>query len=146
MVSELLLRECRTRGIKVFAADRGEAIDLASDTSDPTQVLIRQILGALAQWEKTQTVMKLRKARAHVKAMNGRCEGRKPYGHYPGEQSIIDFLNRLDSLVPELTDRRRAAMLNEAGLFGREGQPWNKASIFKARLRMRQGKVSATSV
>lgn len=141
MVSELLLRECRTRSIKVFAADRGEAIDLASDASDPTQVLIRQILGALAQWEKTQLVMKLAKARAHKKAVTGRCEGRKPFGFRPAERKVLDFLNRLDSVIPDLTDAARARMLNEAELFKRCGKPWNRVELFKLRKRLAKGQI-----
>ena len=45
---------------------------------------MRQIFGAIAEYEKTMIVIKLRGARQRKKARTGRCEGRKPYGHYPG--------------------------------------------------------------
>src|SRR5688572_16574924 len=48
MVQEVLLKQCRENKIKVFAADRGELVDLASDDGDPTRTLIRQVMGALA--------------------------------------------------------------------------------------------------
>jgi DNA invertase Pin-like site-specific DNA recombinase len=80
MVQELLLQECRLRGVKVFAADQPGAIDLASNEGDPTRVLIRQIMGALAQWEKSVIVKKLRTARDRKRKETGRCEGRKLFG------------------------------------------------------------------
>lgn len=141
MISELLLRECRTRNIKVFAADRGEAIDLASDASDPTQILIRQILAALSQWEKTQVVQKLAKARAHVKAVKGKCEGRKAFGHYPGDRAALDFLTRIATLNPHLTFQQRATMLNEAGIFNREGHRWSRQGVWQINKLVATGKI-----
>jgi len=139
MVSEILLRECRDRNIRVFAADRGELVDLASDGSDPTQVLIRQVLAALAQWDKAQLVLKLAKARKHLRAVNGRCEGRKPFGFHPVERATLKALNSLSAL--DLTDADRARMLNESGLFQRNGNPWSRQRIFDLRKLMAQGKV-----
>ena len=40
--------------------------------------LMRQVFGAIAQYEKAMIVMKLRGARNRKKAKTGRCEGRKP--------------------------------------------------------------------
>lgn len=44
----------------------------------PTAVMVRQILGAVAEFEKTSLVEKLRKARDRKRRETGRCEGRKP--------------------------------------------------------------------
>jgi DNA invertase Pin-like site-specific DNA recombinase len=60
-----------------------EEPDLLSD--DPTRILMRQFMGAIAQYEKTMIVRKLRGARARVRQLKGRREGAKPYGYYPGE-------------------------------------------------------------
>lgn len=128
MVSEFMLKECRDRGIKVYCADRGELVDMASDGSDPTQVLIRQVLGALAQWERAMLVAKMAGARARVKAETGRCEGNKPFGHYPGE-------TRLAKLVVQLCDsgisfNGVAKMLNEDSMFKtRRGNPFTHATV-----------------
>ncbi len=46
----------------------------------PTAVLIRQVLGAVAQFDKAMTVAKLRGARSRKKAAAGKCEGRKSHG------------------------------------------------------------------
>jgi DNA invertase Pin-like site-specific DNA recombinase len=44
----------------------------------PTAVLVRQVLGAIAQFEKTSAVAKLAAARKRKREREGRCEGRKP--------------------------------------------------------------------
>jgi len=48
-------------------------------TLDPTpsQTMIRQILGAVAQFEKDSLVLKLRGARERIRATGKKCEGRK---------------------------------------------------------------------
>lgn len=58
--------------------------DLLKD--DPSRKLMRQIFGAIAEYEKTMIVLKLRGARVRMRARNGRCEGAKPYGELPGEK------------------------------------------------------------
>src|SRR6478672_6466035 len=44
----------------------------------PTAVLVRQVLGAIAQFEKASNVAKLAAARKRKREREGRCEGRKP--------------------------------------------------------------------
>jgi len=44
----------------------------------PTAILIRQILGAVAEFEKRSLVDKMNKGRIRKKKNTGRCEGRKP--------------------------------------------------------------------
>jgi DNA invertase Pin-like site-specific DNA recombinase len=45
----------------------------------PTAVLVRQVLGAINQFDKASIVSKLKAARDRKKAANGKCEGRKSY-------------------------------------------------------------------
>ena len=44
----------------------------------PTAVLVRHVLGAIAQFEKASSVAKLAAARKRKRESEGRCEGRKP--------------------------------------------------------------------
>ena len=44
----------------------------------PTAVMVRQILGAVAEFEKASIVTKLKAARDRKRAETGRCEGRPP--------------------------------------------------------------------
>ena len=130
MVQEMLLAECRKRSIKVFAADRGELIDQASDSDDPTRTLIRQVLGALSQWEKSALVLKLRKAREAVKRKQGYC-GVRPYGkgNHPVEQCMIDLLARTVTATTPLEEV--ADKLNYEGFRTRSGGIWNAKSAWR---------------
>ncbi len=65
-----------------------EEPDLAS--TDPSRVVIRQIMGAIAQYDKDMIVMKLRGARRRTKERDGRCEGQKPFGFYVGEEVVLE--------------------------------------------------------
>jgi DNA invertase Pin-like site-specific DNA recombinase len=55
-VTPTLLAECRKLGIVVIPVDAGQDLVVADD--DPTRVLIRQVLGAVAQFEKSILVTK----------------------------------------------------------------------------------------
>jgi hypothetical protein len=62
--------------------------DLLQD--DPSRKLMRQIFGAIAEYEKTMIVLKLRGARQRARARDGRCEGAKPFGALPGEAEVLE--------------------------------------------------------
>ena len=87
MVSEIILGEFRKLGVKVISAESGTELTVEDD--DPERTLIRQILGAVAQWDKSVIVQKLRAARIRIRASKGRCEGRKPYGYHEAEATLI---------------------------------------------------------
>jgi hypothetical protein len=60
-----------------------------------TRILMRQLMGAVAQYDKSRIVLKLRGARMRKRAMEGRCEGRKPFGYYEGEAAALDRMRAL---------------------------------------------------
>lgn len=129
MVSELLLAECRKRNIRVFSADQGALIDMASDGGEPTRILIRQIMGAMAEWDKTMTVRRLRAARDRMRARGERCEGPKPFGSFPGEQAIMNSIFELRATG--MTLQRTADFLNESGVNNKNSRDgkWSKTVI-----------------
>ena len=53
-----------------------DAPDFFTDET-PTAILVRQVLGAISQFEKGSLVAKLRAARDRKRAETGRCEGPK---------------------------------------------------------------------
>lgn len=127
MVQEFLLAECRKRTIKVFAVDQGSLIDMASDSGDPTRKLIRQLLGALAEWEKSQLVSKLRAARQRKKSQAGYCEGQRPFGSWPAEQAILDFAVSMYETTKNYD--RVAKMLNDGGFKPRYAKQFDRKSV-----------------
>jgi len=75
--------------------------------NDPTRILVRQMMGAVGQYEKSQIVLKLRGARIRKRAKEGRCEGRKPYGYYEGEGAALERLKALRAAISASTESRR---------------------------------------
>jgi DNA invertase Pin-like site-specific DNA recombinase len=73
MVQETGFQRLQAEGIALIAADSPDSF---TDDS-PTAVLIRQILGAVAQFDKAMTVNKLRGAREKKRRKFGKCEGAK---------------------------------------------------------------------
>lgn len=130
MISEFLLKECRQRNIPVYATDQNDLRDMASDGADPTRVLLRQILGALAQWEKSALVLKLRKARDRKRELTGRCEGPLPFGATPEEASAKSIMSTWRTAGNSL--QWIATHANQTGLKTRSGKPWTKGSVYQA--------------
>ena len=75
IVQETGYQMLKDRGIELIAVDSPDSF--IDDT--PTAQLIRQVLGAVSQFEKSMIVAKLRAARERKRAVNGKCEGRKSY-------------------------------------------------------------------
>ena len=126
MVSEVILSQFRDLGVSVIAADSG--VDLTVGDNDPTRKLIRQVLGAVSEFEKSVVVLKLRAARERTKRLTGRCEGRKPYGYYPGEDRVIQRMKQLYR-KPHGEKRMKfgtiARRLTEEGHPTRTGAKWS---------------------
>lgn len=118
MVQETIIGDLRKNGFELVSVMEP---DLLQD--DPSRKLMRQIFGAIAEYEKTMIVLKLRGARARSRAKNGRCEGRKPFGYFAGEAAA---LARIKALRGEgLGFDRIAARLNEEKISTRTGKPWH---------------------
>ncbi len=131
LVGEVILSQFRKLGVKVVAADSGT--DLTAGDDDPTRVLIRQVLGAVSQFEKSVIVLKLRAARERVRARNGRCEGRKPYGTRPGEAGAVERIRQLRRKPrgrKRLSFAQVAEALNTEGLPTRTGKPWKPGTVY----------------
>jgi DNA invertase Pin-like site-specific DNA recombinase len=118
MVQETIIADLRKHGFELVSVAEPDLM-----ANDPTRILVRQMMGAVAQYEKSQIVLKLRGARMRKRAKVGRCEGRKPFGFYPGEALALE---RTKTLRAEgLGFDRIAAKLNEEGVSTRTGRPWH---------------------
>lgn len=93
----------------------------------PTAVMVRQILGAVAQFEKASIVAKLKVARDRKRAETGRCEGRPPV---PAEVvARAKALNRRRPKAGKRSLRQIAAELAAEGYLNPNGKPYNPKSI-----------------
>jgi DNA invertase Pin-like site-specific DNA recombinase len=122
MVQETILGDLMKQGFVVISVCEP---DLCS--SDPSRVLVRQIFGAIAQYDRAMTVLKLRGARQRMKAKQGHCEGRKAFGARSGETQAIERMRELRA--GGLAVDKIAARLNEEGIPSRTGRSWYGATV-----------------
>ena len=128
MVQEVILGQFAKIGARILTAD---GVDLSS-ADDPTRRLIRQVMGAVAEFEKNVLVLKLRAARERKRAKGDRVEGVKPYGHQPAEKAVIDrmkALRRKPSKGRRLSVAKLAAQLNAEGHRNRAGREWSPQMV-----------------
>jgi DNA invertase Pin-like site-specific DNA recombinase len=141
MVQEAIIQDLRRHRIELISAAEGP--DLAS--GDPPRKLIRQVLGAVAEYDKTMLVLKLRAARQRKRIKTGKCEGAKRYGEdSEEEQAIIRKIRamrrnkrggRKGATLQEIADR-----LNAEGIPTKRGKNWAPAQVYYI-LRYRKAKV-----
>jgi len=114
----------KARGIDLVPVD---APDHFRDET-PTAVMVRQILGAVAQFEKAGLVRKLRHARERNRAETGRCEGRKPV-----PEAVIREAKRLARKSPKTGESRTlreiADELAALGHLSPSGRPYLPGSV-----------------
>lgn len=127
IVSELLLKTFREMGVTVIEAEGGN--DLTADTGNPTATLVRQLLAAVAEFEKSSLVLKLRAARERKKKETGRCGGSYPFGHYPGERETLEVI--YGYRAERYSSREIAEALNTYGHPSRSGKPWTHGAVAK---------------
>ena len=124
--------------------------ELASRTDKPTCLRIEAATSVMQRrisdfWvmahrklEKDVLVVNLRLARQRARRRRGWCEGRKPFGCYPGE---AETLKRMLQLYRKPTRRPRrnfsqiAGILNAENRRTRTGAPWSRTTLRRIILR-----------
>jgi len=114
IVQETGHRMLKAQGIEIMAVDSPGAF--VEDTL--TATLVRQVLGAVAQFDKAMTVAKLRLARDRVRKRDGKCEGRK--SHLEERPEAVALAGQLHKQGMTRGDRRRA------------GQGWSRQRAWTA--------------
>lgn len=93
----------------------------------PTAVLVRQVLGAIAQFEKANLVAKLKAARDRKAKVNGKCGGRK--SHAEANPAMVKLAQELQEQRPRLSLREISAALAKAGHTTRHGLPHSASAV-----------------
>lgn len=130
MVQETGWARLKKLGIELVAVDSPKAF--IEET--PTAILIRQILGAVAQFDKAMLVAKLDSGRRRKAEQTGKCGGRKTWEER--DPAVV-------TTVLVMHDRKRslsqiASALAELGHFSENGTVFSRASIRRIIARARQ--------
>jgi DNA invertase Pin-like site-specific DNA recombinase len=124
MIQETIIGDMRKRGLELISVHEP---DLLQD--DPTRTLLRQMMGAIAQYEKTMLVLKLRGARNRIKARGGHGEGNLAFGSYAGEAETLERMTALRTEHPEWSFNKLAAQLDTEGMKPRSGGKWHPHAV-----------------
>lgn len=137
VIQETVLSEAKRVGMKVFSTMAGESEYLVDDLNDPTRKLIRQILGAIGDYDRAMIRLRMKAGADRKKAGGGYGGGGVPFGYRvnplthdleadPREQEALALMV---SLKGSESLRGIARRLDEAGLAPRKGKSWHPHSV-----------------
>lgn len=129
MVQEAIIRDFQQKGLEIVSVAEP---DLCSD--DPSRKLMRQMFGAIAEYEKTMIVAKLKAARQRKKLKTGACEGRKAFGKSEREQVTIGRMREL--AAQGLNYTHVADTLNAEGHKTQTGSKWFPTTVSRTLARL----------
>ena len=137
VLQETLIGEVRRLGGQVFSCSDAEAEFLVDDPADPSRRLIRQILGAVNEYERSMITLRMRGGRERKRAAGGYAgDGSPPYGWQAvdkalvpveAEQRVIDRARALRA--SGLSLRLIGDTLTAEGHPPRKGQQWHPQSL-----------------
>jgi DNA invertase Pin-like site-specific DNA recombinase len=93
----------------------------------PTAVLVRQVLGAIAQFEKANLVAKLKAARDRKLKETGKCGGRKSYAER--NPAMVKLARELKKQSPRLSLLKISAALAAHGHKTPSGLPYSASAV-----------------
>lgn len=136
IVQEQLLAEIRRMGGEPFSTSASEADFLSDDPDDPSRKLIRQILGAVNEYERSMIRLRLRSGRAAKAARGGFAYGAPHFGtRAEGGELVPDereqaAVARMRVLQGEgMSLRQIAAQLDAEGIVPKRGDCWHPQTV-----------------
>jgi len=91
---------------------------------------VRQVLGAIAEFEKASAVAKLAAARKRKRDRDGRCEGRKPLSETrPEVVALVRKLRRRRPKGGQMSLREVSKQLAADGFLNERGRPYAAKSV-----------------
>ena len=121
---------------EVFSTSAAEASYLGDDPDDPSRKLIRQILGAVNEYERAMIALRLRSGRRRKAENGGYAYGSPPYGwraergelvEHPEEQVAVERMCELrhdGASYPGI-----ATILHDEGHVPKRGTLWHPMTI-----------------
>ncbi len=139
MIQETLLDQIKRLGGQVFSTADSESAYLTDDPDDPSRRLIRQVLGAVAEYERAMINLRLRSGRRLKHRQGGFAYGSPPYGlrtsggvliEDPHEQAALARARELRAQGHSL--RSIAKRLDSEGLPPKRGGSWHPTTLNRA--------------
>ncbi len=145
IIQESLLAEVWRMGKRVWSTfpSEDDYLDPDSLETDPSRTMIRQILGAVSQYEKSMIRLRLRAGKAKKAEQGGYLGGNVPFGYRKHGDKLVPDSAELETRQRILELRRQvihdrplplrtiAAMLEEEGRRPKRAAHWSAEAIRK---------------
>lgn len=136
IVQEQALAEVWRLGGQVWTCSPGEAAYLTDDPDDPSRKLIRQVLGAVSEYERSMVVVRLRSGRRAKAAKGGYAYGAPPFGKRSEAKELVEDPTEAE-IVSEIARLHRAGWslreivteLDRRGYRTKRGSTWHPQSV-----------------
>ena len=136
VLQESLLAEIKRMGAQPFTTSAGEQAYLTDDPDDPSRKLIRQILGAVNEYERSMITLRLRTGRASKASKGGYAYGSPAYGQRADDRELVPDeaeqagARRIQELRASGASMRGIAdTLNAAGIPAKRGGTWSPMTV-----------------
>lgn len=136
VVQETILAQAKRDGIRVFSTLPSEDAYLEDDPKDPTRKLIRQVLGAVADYERAMIRLRMVAGANRKRANGGYAGGGVPFGYKSNGKHLVVDRKEQQALadMKRLRDegksyRAIATHLNTDGYAPRRGSTWHPYSV-----------------
>jgi DNA invertase Pin-like site-specific DNA recombinase len=122
-------------GGELRSASAHEDLYLRNDPDDPTGNLVRQILGAVAQYERDMIRLRMAAGKARKREAGGYAGGQPPFGYRAANRDLVPNLDE-QRIVQRMRRMRRdgkslrdiANKLNDDGIASRRGR-WHPTTV-----------------
>ena len=138
MVQEHIIKDLRKRKLEIVSVAEP---DLCID--DPSRKLMRQIMGSIAEYDRTMLTLRMRAGIERVRRMKGKCGGTHVFGEHPErpeEQNTLGIMRKLQRVGRSY--HQIADHLNRSEIAPRRGSQWH-ASVVRQILIRKKAKIAA---
>lgn len=139
VLQEQLLAEIRRHGGDLFTTSAAEAGYLSDDPDDPSRRLIRQVLGAVSEYERSMIALRLRAGRRRKAEKGGYAYGSPPLGWRAEKGQLVvdeaeaEALARMAELRHDGASLREiATVLTDEGHSTKRGARWHPQTVARA--------------
>src|SRR5262245_2781111 len=116
VLQETLLAEVKRLGGRVFSATPAEDEFLADDPADPSRRLIRQIIGAINEYERSVITLRLRSGRQAKRDRGGYAgDGSPPFGWKAIDGALVPVDSEQQAIARAKALRAAGRSLREIG-------------------------------
>ncbi len=112
MIQENIINDIKKQDVHLISVTDGDLLE-----DDPTRKLVRQVLGAIAEYDKTMTVLKLRAARQRKKELTGK----KVEGAKSTQELKPDLIQALKKLRRKPRNGKRLSLFKIAESLNQQG-------------------------